>query len=297
MSYRFRLDGELLDLGPDTSEQRHARRCALIAVMREHPDVWEMHKRNEQFTEIDGVTGRPAVLHCAVQALRARVLAWLLKLDPATAHLLEKAAFLHDSYKANERRYMLKHGCDWDSYDRAQVLARRSWEESGMFGSLVMDIAGAVGHESLAIMESRVRAGADNPGAYLTPRELAMLAMHYLDDISIGSDWVTPVVDGRNALDFRMERNESSPVYATLNEEGRTRLSEQARQAGLTSDDFLGGKTTYEAQRLTGHRVEQVLATVVAERQNVPQFPVLHLPVIIDNVLRERLRIISPSAA
>jgi hypothetical protein len=278
----------LIPLDETSGQYKGVRKQYFVAIMRRHPDVWHVHKQNRQFQLIHGVIARRAVQHCAVQAARGRVFGRLLRLSLRMREVLEKAAFLHDSYKAEEIRYLRAHGKSWDAYDQVQQRgARESWEITGLFSQAVMDVAGSVAHESLAAMclicEQAQNHGLDS----LSELQIAMLAMHYLDDIAVNDDWAQPAADGRNVIDIRTANNAANPDYRILNEEGRTRLREQAAALGLTHL-FTEGRTTYEQQCIVGHDVEALLARIIMDRRDVI-FEPYDLPVILDNVIREEL--------
>src|SRR5688572_15196998 len=202
MSRSFELGFVLVPLDEESSRYRSVRQRYFAAIMVRHPDVWRMHKTNKQFEMIEGVIAKKAVQHCAAQAARARVLAHMLGLNEFWTVILEKAAFLHDSFKGEEVRYMRRHGPSWDTYDAAQKLARKSWEATGLFTTEVMDVAGSVAHESLADM-LRICGNADA----LTPLERCMLAMHLLDDTAVEDDWAVPVdADGKDIIQVRMDK-------------------------------------------------------------------------------------------
>lgn len=118
--------------------------------------------------------------------------------------------------------------------------------------------------------------------------QLALLAMHYLDDITVNDQWAVPAAaDGRNVIDTRTAANAANPDYQAINEAGRTELHRQARAIGRYY--FIEGRTTYEVQRKVGHEVEYLLSMLIWQRRGV-KFRPIDLPVIIDNVIREELR-------
>jgi hypothetical protein len=278
---------DLIPLDETSERYGGVRRRYFVAIMRRHPDVWHVHKQNRQFRLIHGVIARRAVQHCAVQAARGRVFGRLLGFSLRMREVLEKAAFLHDSYKAEEIRYLRANGKSWDAYDQAQQRARESWEITGLFSQAVMDVAGSVAHESLAAMRLICEQAQNHGLDSLSELQVAMLAMHYLDDIAVNDDWAQPAVDGRNVIDIRTANNAANPDYRILNEEGRTRLREQAVELGLTHL-FTQGRTTYEEQCIVGHEVEALLARIIMDRYGVV-FEPCDLPVILDNVIRQEL--------
>lgn len=265
---------------------RHARMAYFVGAALRHPEVWQTHHDNGQFGEIpvegmpNPVTARPSVQHCMVEAARARVLGDMLGLNEASVHDLEKAALLHDSYKGQEVRIMRENGPSWESYDFAQAMARLSWEVHGRYSKEVMDIAGSVAHESLQQMEELLAI----PAAELTDTQKMMLAMHYLDDYTVEFDWATPAGEDGNDLDRRMAKNENNERYRSLNETG-------LQYFGYEQDGVYVPETAYQAQRRIGHLVENRLAELVSEANNLPEgsFSPLDMPIIIDNQIKQNL--------
>lgn len=261
-----------------------------VRTWRAYPTAYQMHVNSGQFDTvvIDGKerNGIPATRHCVAQALRAEVLARMLRFGGTLTNELVLGVLLTDHWKFKEWRYMQEVGADWDSYAEAQVRSKADLEDSGMFGPRVLTIAWSVAHETLARMESLCDKFY-NDAEGLTPFEIAELVSHYVDDISQSDAWVTEAKDGLNVLDARiLIRNASNPTYMRLNEEGRTRLQQDASEAGYPGY-FTNNETTYEAQARVGRRVQKVLTTLLIERFGTI-FDALDLPVIVDNVIRRR---------
>jgi hypothetical protein len=285
------LGGKLIPLAVGEDHPLHRRIFAnwYAATWRAHPTVWQMHVINGQFTTviIDGKerNGIPATKHCVAQALRAQVLGKLLKLPFPLIHELVAGVLLTDSYKFREWQFMQEVGPSWDSYAETQLLAHLSWAQSEMFSPRVMELAASVAHETLLKME--LLCDKYDEGRDLTHFEIAQLIAHFVDDISQDHSWVTEGDGKTNVLTERiLVRNASNPTYMTLNQEGRTRLGEEANAAGHP-EYFTSGETTYEAQARVGLRVQAVLATFL-RGDELAWFNPLDLPVAIDNVLRRR---------
>lgn len=257
-------------------------------IWRMHPDVLEMHKRNRQFVRTaDGIAGFEAARHTVAQALRGEALAVLLGLPLYQEYLLIKGILLTDAFKAEERRYMLAHGLTLQSYIDAQLLAHESWEQSGMFGSLVMRIGSSVAHESLVMMETIYA----KPFYAQTWQEILFLAAHYLDDISLGSEWCRPALCGRNMIDFRTEANAANPAYQAINEAGAMWLRQQAVETWGPDTSYFGdGKTMYEYQAETGKRVERLLVALIEGATGNVVNP-LRLPEALDTMVLTRFNL------
>ena len=216
---------------------------------------------------------------------RPRLLASLLGLSFPLIHELVAGVLLTDSYKFAEWQLMQEEGPNWDSYAKAQALAKLLWVENEMFSPRVIELASSVAHESLVEME--VLCDLFDDGLGLLDFDVARLIAHYVDDISIDHNWVIERSGSSNVLTYRtLERNAGNPTYTRLNEEGRVRLRETAAAAGYPNM-FTRGETTYEAQNRVGRRVESVLAILLRRRHG--WFESLDLPVIIDNQLRAEI--------
>jgi hypothetical protein len=285
------LGGKLIPLAVGEGHPLHRRIFAnwYATTWRAHPTVWQMHAINGQFKTviIDGKerNGIPATKHCVAQALRAEVLARLLGLPRSLSFELVAGVLLTDSFKFREWQFMQEHGPNWATYAKAQYLAHESWAQTEMFSPRVMELAANVAHESLLKME--LLCDKYDEGGDLTDFEIAQLIAHFVDDISQDHAWVTEREGNRNVLTERiLVRNASNPTYMTLNQEGRTRLREEANAAGYP-EYFTSGETTYEAQARVGLRVQAVLAALL-RGDRLTWFNPLDLPVVIDNVLRRR---------
>mgnify|MGYP001592770805 CR=1 FL=1 len=227
--------------------------------------------------------------HCAMQAARAYTLGMMLRLDGPEKTELVIAALLHDTHKLEEIRTMESFGRTCENYDAAQEQAHHWWLGLGIEPEVVK-IASSVGHESL--LEMWFLCCKYWLEGELTPLEVCRLAMHFLDDISIGGNWVDVIGnDGENILDARSRKNASNPRYADLNAHGlegqKRKLRETAARVGcdLGWNVFLPDETAYEAQARIGHMVEAVLSKIVSQRNKTQITDPKNLPVILDNQL------------
>lgn len=262
---------------------RHARMAHFVGVALRHRDAWQQHKDNGQFDVLPAyvpgeaeprpIRALPAVQHCLVEGARAGVLGNMLGLPEDATSDLEKAAVLHDSYKAKEVVAMLEQKPSWDSYAAAQEAAHDSWMAvPGRFTESVLQAASSVAHESIPQMEEILA----KPTEELTIQDKLDLAMHYLDDYTVEFDFAKPAEKDGNDLDRRMVKNENNERYKGLNETGR---------------EHFNGETAYQAQRRVGKLVEARLADLVREAQGLSAdtFKAEDLPVIIDNNIKQQL--------
>lgn len=208
--------------------------------------------------------------HCLVEVARVDVLADKLKLPDDIREDLKTAAALHDFFKKGEKEIITSGGISWDSFEKASEESMRQMQEAG-FNERTVRLANSVGHGSLVETQSILSKES------LSPEEVAYLILHYVDDYTIGSEWVSPAEDVEdksiNDLDRRVDKNEANERYAILNEEGRARLA---------------GETVFEAQRRIGHLVEERLASLIAETTG-QAVPAKELPQFIDEEIRSRI--------
>lgn len=222
-------------------------------------EALKLHKKSGLWDRKEG--WRNVSDHCLVEVARADVLADKLGLPEDIKKDLKIAAALHDFFKKSEKEILAAGGESWDSSEKAHQEATRQMQKAG-FNERVIRLANAVEHGSLAEIESILKKG------QLSPEDTACLVLHYIDDYTIGSDWTSPAErtpngDRINDLDRRMDKNESNPRYTRYNEEAMA---------------YFDGKTAFEAQRQTGHLVEERLAILLGEKtgqvvdaKNLPQ--------------------------
>jgi len=219
--------------------------------------------------------------HCLVEVARVGVLADMLGLSHEMRDKLLRAAALHDVHKKTEKDMMNKAatngGSVWTAYDEAASISTQNLHDVGI-DPVTVRLAGAAGHGVLHEVEHML----DAPE--LSEEDIAFLALHYIDDITMGTDWVAPAQvreDGtlQNALDFKMgEGNEGrikpGSTYDLLNQAG---------------SDHFGGDTTWRHELVVGRRVEEKLASLI--NAQTPQLSIdpMRLPEIIDNGIRDAI--------
>lgn len=209
--------------------------------------------------------------HCLVEVARAEIFAEKLRLSDNAKSDLNVAAALHDFFKKGEKEIVVANGLTWDSFKEAADESGKRIKEAG-FNERIVWLTGSVGHGSLSETEKILNKKA------LSEDDTAFLVLHYVDDYTLGSDWVKPadaMPDGskKNDFDKRMDYNESNQRYARLNEEGKTRFN---------------GETTFEAQRRIGHLVEERLSAIVSEKSG-QLVDVKDLPEIIDAEIKSKI--------
>lgn len=202
--------------------------------------------------------------HCLVEAVRAKEFASLLKLSEEETKNLILAAVLHDVGKKIEIKALKESDGTLDTYDRIQDKIKS--ELIGYISSNVGEINSSIAHEGFFKDIIEILSKGE-----LTERDISKIVMHYIDDYTIGSEWVVDASEGKNDLDRRVEKNEANKNYVKINLDGKR---------------YFGGKTTYEMQREIGHAVEERLVKIMREKSGVEIDPVL-LPEFIDKKIRE----------
>lgn len=206
--------------------------------------------------------------HCLVEAARSEVFTDLLGLPDDIKSDLRLASSGHDFNKRNEIEGVSQNMASVsESGNQAETWMR----ETGINGRVIVWIRGL---EDSRLLEAEKIALKES----LSSDDIAYIVMHYLDDYTINSQWVTPAnVDDNsrrvNDLDRRIDRLETNPKYAQLNEGGRT---------------IFNGETTFKAQRRVGHLLEQTLTRLINQRQGTDIDP-LDLPEYVDENIRQRI--------
>lgn len=160
--------------------------------------------------------------HCLVEAARGDVLADLLKLSPEVKAQLFGAAIIHDFDKKEEIMSTGSKGRTPESFDEAYAASRQKLLTAGI-DSAVVDISESVGHASIGEMETILKK------SVIEEQDMARLTMHYLDDYTLGAEWVIPFDGEKNDLDRRMDANDANPKYAKMAELG---LYKEQRRVG-----------------------------------------------------------------
>lgn len=180
--------------------------------------------------------------HCLVEAAASQVLSGLLGLSPEETEQFKQAALVHDASKRPEidavNAAKARTGATQESIDiandRAYAKSKRTLRGWGV-PEEVVHLTETVAHTSI---DQFVFLDKDNKMHLRADAPLIDMAMHYLDDITKG----TEIVD----FDSRMDYLDSVAAERyPYNEAGRA---------------IWGGRTYFEAQRESGHLIEAHLA-------------------------------------
>lgn len=206
--------------------------------------------------------------HCLVEVARVKALGKAIGLSEETIMDLKTAAMLHDFFKKEEKSIVTAEGLHWESFEHANEQADQKLREYG-FNEKVIGLTNAVGHSSLVETENILHK------ADLSEQDKAFLILHYTDDYTIGTDWVTPVErqsPDENDLDIRINKNEANPRYIVINQEAK---------------EHLQGRTLWQAQRTIGHTVERRLADLLDEKGT--RVSPLKLPEYVDSQIKSEI--------
>jgi len=218
-------------------------------------DVLKMHNKaglwGEKGTEEDW---RNVTEHCLVMVARADVLAEKLGFSEELKKDLAMGVAAHDFYKKQEIRKTGSGELTVQAMEEAEKESEKTLRVNG-FSERVVKISGSAALVSLREMSLILEK--DN----LSQEDEACLVMHYLDDISTGSEWTTP-----NALDGRIDKVEQNPKYKLLKDRG-----------------------LYEQQRKIGHQVEDRLLELLIQRGVVEIKGPEELSQFIDNQIKNKI--------
>lgn len=189
--------------------------------------------------------------HCLVQVARGSELADALRLSTQIKKELMLAAQLHDVNKKDEitaaRAAYEKKASVWEAFEQATQHKNAQLRVAG-FSDAVIRLANAAPYGS--IPEAELLLNKEE----LEENDIAFLILHYIDDISIGDDWVKPAAEEDNKtinqLDRRLRPPPTSTMHAQLNEEGRIHFA---------------GQTVWEAAYNVGRKIEERLAKMVSQ--------------------------------
>lgn len=220
--------------------------------------------------DASGQTWENVSEHCLVEAARCEALSDALGFSPGLREDLKFAATLHDYFKKSETEIVRNNDLSWDSFAEADRQSQNILRDLQINDEIIR-LATSVGHgsltEILTILEQDT----------LDDFDLARLALHYIDDYTIGSDWVVAAEEHEgqkiNDMDRRISKNITNERYKRLDFEGRAQFQ---------------GESTFAVQHRIGQAVEIVLAEQLSKRSGDIIEP-KDLPEIIDGLVRERI--------
>lgn len=218
--------------------------------------------------------------HCLVEVNRAEVLGRWVGLPDDLISDIKIAAVLHDFYKKQEitatRQANENRTSPLAAVRSEQKEAEKMLRTAG-FSSRVIRLASSPGEDASQLIETKRILNQEN----LSDEDLAYLVCHYVDDCSVGSDWVRPSYtdgDGHrvNIIDYRAEENKSKPTYGKISEEIREELKGSPFE----------GMNNHDVMALVSHQIEQRLVQRIKDRTGEVVDP-LAIPELVDQKIRK----------
>jgi len=153
--------------------------------------------------------------------------------------------------------------------------AKQTLENEG-FSPEIISLTSATGSspDAMKTMEEIVSKNHQD----ITSEDWAKLAIHYADDYTIGSNWVSPAEENEKAgkindLNRRMDASRKNPKYSQVDKDGIEYY----------------GKNTLDKQEEIGEMVEKLLAQKISETQDTGLDP-KDLPLLVDEKIKEKIR-------
>ncbi|MEW6610791.1 MAG: hypothetical protein AB1352_04180 [Patescibacteria group bacterium] len=216
--------------------------------------------------------------HCLAETARVTEFAKLLNLPSAIKNNLMLAAAVHDYNKKDEIIAMKTAGKTGESELTASkdADARKTerMREAG-FSDDIIHLANAMGGHPAELIECKRLLDKQD----FTDEDITYLVLHYVDDISQGSDWVKESDGTKNTIDYRIEATQQKLGYSKIGEE---------IAAELEKNEFFKGMNVATAMATVSHLIERRLAKLIQDRSGVEIEP-LKIPEYIDQKIREKI--------
>lgn len=243
---------------PKTFEEK--RRNFFFELARRYQPYYELHIKSGQTVRYkDKAEGGKTLQrwgdptqHCLVEAAASEVLGDMLQLSPEDKQDFTIAAVVHDAQKRPEIE-KLRGVTNPIEVERVYRESKQFLLDNGV-PPRVVGLTEAVAHTSLP---NFAKLRPDGSIALKDNLSTVDMAMHYLDDITRGTD----LVEFDTRIDYL---EEVAPTRYPYNEEGKT---------------IWGGRTFFQAQREVGHLIENRLAQI-AGVENPKELP---------KIIREKL--------
>lgn len=207
--------------------------------------------------------------HCLVVTARAQVLGEMLGLSEQRIIDLMYAGVLHDFSKRKEKELKVPEGgITWEQYEKEISEYSIDQITKHGFSQEIAELAESVGHGPLLKIEEMLK-DPDNLNEY----DVAYLAMHYIDNYSIGSEWVKPTDGMTNEIDRRTLKDKNNNTLKNLQEDGKK---------------IFAGRNYTEIMQETGHDIEKLLVKIIKRNKNLDIEP-LRLPEYIDEEIKKKI--------
>lgn len=236
-----------------------------------------MHKLTGQL-EKGPNSWRNVTEHCLVQAGRSETLGKLIGFPEDLLQDMRMGAMLHDFDKKQEMAAIRQA----NQAGVSPLVVARDEEKIGEdilktagFSDRVRRLPSASGGDVPVLVEVQRILDLDN----ISDEDWAYLIVHYVDDCSIGTDWVSRTSEGRNIVDYRTEQNKAKADYSKITQEMSRELSVYPRFKGMNNLD---------AMSFVSHQIEQRLAQRIKEKTGEDVDP-LTIPELVDQKIRESI--------
>ncbi len=217
--------------------------------------------------------------HCLVEVARGDVLGRWVGLPDDLISYIKIAAVLHDFHKKQEitvTRLANENGTSPLTAVKSEQKKSENMLKTAGFSELVIRLASSPGGYAPQLIETKRILDKET----LSDEDLAYLIVHYVDDCSVGSDWVRPIYTDRhgrwaNIIDYRAAENKAKPTYRKISEE----IGKE-----LNGSDF-EGMNNHDAMAVVSHQIEQRLAQRIKEKTGEMVDPLL-IPQLVDQKIR-----------
>lgn len=240
-----------------------------------------MHRVSNQMTKDPETRKRPwgnVTEHCLVEVARAEVLGRWIGLPEDLILDMKMGAILHDFSKRQEitatREANQNGNSPLTAVKKVQSESEQILIDAG-FDERVRRLASGSGYAPQIIEAQRIL-----DQSTLSDEDWAYLIVHYVDDSSVGSDWVSPSqidTTGRrtNIIDVKTEANKAKSVYQRIIEE----IGEELRGSKFE------GMNNHDAMFIVSHGIERRLVQRIAEKTGETINPLL-IPELVDQKIK-----------
>lgn len=272
------------DSAAETAQGNKARFWAQKALSVREGIV--MHIRSGEMTKDPETGERPwgnITEHCLVQVVRVETLGKWLELPNFLIAAMKMGAVLDDYHKKQEitaTRQANQAGTSPLSAVRSEQKKGEDLLKDAAFSSRVIRLANSAGVDAPQLSEAQRILDQET----LSDDDLAYLIVHYVDDCSVGTDWVIPSqveTGGRrvNVIDYRMQQNKAKIDYKIISQEINNELSSHPK---------LGKMNSFDAASFVSHEIEKILAKRIAEKKGEFIDP-LTIPELVDQKIKEAI--------
>lgn len=218
--------------------------------------------------------------HCLVQVDRVEILGRWIDLPEDLIMDMKLGAVLHDFSKRQEITATKEANQNGSSplaaVKKVQAESEQILKDAG-FSERVKRLTSASGGYAPQLIEcQRIL-----DQSILSDDDWAYLIVHYVDDCSVGTEWVEPSrinPDGTrvNIIDYRAIGNKAKADY--------NRISEEIG-AELAGHSLLGGMNNHDSMSIVSHGIERRLAQRISQRTGENIDP-LQIPELVDQKIR-----------